>query len=115
MRVTDAALSIVSITAVLSRASASGDQGLVLSLESAAQSEDHLLFYDLFLHYNKHVRPTPKWGLYQTDVFFEISLFDILFLELKSQRLRTNTEMIMKWLDSGLKWNPANYSGVHSI
>ncbi|CAL4066394.1 unnamed protein product, partial [Meganyctiphanes norvegica] len=33
----------------------------------------------------------------------------------RSQRLKTNTEVIMKWHDDALEWNPANYTGVEAI
>ncbi|CAL4069517.1 unnamed protein product, partial [Meganyctiphanes norvegica] len=77
-------------------------------------SEEHRLFQELFRHYNKHVRPALT-HTEVTQVFFEISLFDILTLNTKDQQLITNTEMIMKWWDHYLSWDPADYNGTKYI
>ncbi|XP_042238657.1 acetylcholine receptor subunit alpha-type unc-63-like [Homarus americanus] len=77
-------------------------------------SDNHQLFNDLFLNYNKHVRPVT----HQTEttfVFFEIALFNVLALKTREQRLIINTEMIMKWRDHYLSWDPASYNNTELI
>ncbi|XP_066987468.1 neuronal acetylcholine receptor subunit alpha-10-like [Macrobrachium rosenbergii] len=62
-------------------------------------------------NYNKHFRPIKKHGEI-TRVFFELSLFDIVSLDTRNQILISNTEMIMKWTDNYMQWNPAEYNGT---
>ncbi|XP_068217896.1 uncharacterized protein [Palaemon carinicauda] len=86
-------------------------EGLVSSNDT---SPEHRLFIDLFSTYNKHIRPIKKHGEI-TQVFFELSLFDVLMLDTKNQYVRTNTEIIMKWMDSYLSWDPAEYEDTRVI
>ncbi|XP_066975356.1 uncharacterized protein [Macrobrachium rosenbergii] len=77
-------------------------------------SAEHKLFGVLFSNYNKHIRPIRKHGDV-TYVFFELSLFDVLMLDTKNQFIRTNTEIIMKWKDDYLSWEPADYEDTRVI
>ncbi|XP_063600614.1 neuronal acetylcholine receptor subunit alpha-9-II-like [Penaeus indicus] len=80
----------------------------------ANESDMHQLFTDLFSTYNKHVRPVLHHDEI-TKVFFEIALFNILSVHTREQKLVTNTEMIMKWEDHYLAWNPKDYNNTHMI
>ncbi|XP_064087428.1 uncharacterized protein LOC135202107 [Macrobrachium nipponense] len=77
-------------------------------------SAEHKLFDVLFSDYNKHIRPIRRHGDI-TYVFFELSLFDVLMLDTKNQYIRTNTEIIMKWKDAYLSWDPADYEDTRVI
>ncbi|KAK8398928.1 hypothetical protein O3P69_004199 [Scylla paramamosain] len=57
---------------------------------------EHDLFEDLFLTYNNNIRPDEVRKV--TRVFFELSL-----------------EIIMKWQDKFMKWDPADYGGIKTI
>ncbi|XP_037803553.1 acetylcholine receptor subunit alpha-1-A-like [Penaeus monodon] len=80
----------------------------------ANKSDMHQLFTDLFSTYNKHVRPVLHHDEI-TKVFFEIALYNILSVHTREQKLVTNTEMIMKWEDHYLTWNPKDYNDTHMI
>ncbi|XP_045606644.2 acetylcholine receptor subunit beta-type acr-3-like [Procambarus clarkii] len=77
-------------------------------------SAEHRLFEYLFSKYNKHVRPIEYSGEI-TNVFFELSIFNILAVDTKLQQMTTNTEMIMKWKDFHLRWDPGLFNGTTSI
>ncbi|XP_063883891.1 acetylcholine receptor subunit alpha-type acr-16-like [Scylla paramamosain] len=74
---------------------------------------EHDLFEDLFLTYNNNIRPDEVRKV--TRVFFELSLFNLLRVDTKSQSILTNSEIIMKWQDKFMKWDPADYGGIKTI
>ncbi|XP_042880202.1 neuronal acetylcholine receptor subunit alpha-10-like [Penaeus japonicus] len=82
--------------------------------ETNFTSGEHRLFFDLFTTYNKHVRPVDS-SHSSTNVFFELSLFNLLRLDTKRQEMVINSEMIMKWKDRFLEWDPDDYNGTTSI
>ncbi|XP_068208684.1 neuronal acetylcholine receptor subunit alpha-7-like [Palaemon carinicauda] len=82
-----------------------------MSGEAMGDAAEHRLFANLMKKYNKHIRPIKTHGEI-TEVFFELSLFDVLELDTKNQVLITNTEIIMKWMDNYMKWDPAEYNGT---
>ncbi|XP_068236062.1 acetylcholine receptor subunit beta-like 2 isoform X2 [Palaemon carinicauda] len=76
--------------------------------------DERTLFDDLFANYNKNIRPVTHHEEV-TTVFFEIALFTVLSLNTRDQKLMTNNEMIMKWDDNFLRWNPADYNDTRVI
>ncbi|XP_071532450.1 neuronal acetylcholine receptor subunit alpha-3-like [Panulirus ornatus] len=82
--------------------------------ENEPASPEHRLFNDLFSKYDKRIRPV----LNPTDVsyvFFELSLFNLLYVNTQKQKITTNSEVIMKWLDVYLKWDPKEYNDTYTI
>ncbi|KAK7079045.1 Neurotransmitter-gated ion-channel transmembrane region [Halocaridina rubra] len=96
-----------------------------LDMGDIAHSPEHDLFVALFSHYNRHIRPIAYHGEI-TSVFFELSLFNVLSFgsiplksilpqDNKNQQIRTNTEIIQKWQDHYLTWDPKDYNGTEVI
>ncbi|KAK4321334.1 hypothetical protein Pmani_007854 [Petrolisthes manimaculis] len=84
------------------------------SKEANRTKNEHDLFNVLFKTYNKHVRPISVAGAI-TKVFFELSLFNILIVDTKRQAITTNSEIIMKWQDDYLFWDPKEYGGINRV
>ncbi|XP_045132780.1 acetylcholine receptor subunit alpha-1-A-like [Portunus trituberculatus] len=75
--------------------------------------DEHDLIDDLFLTYNNNIRPDGVSEM--TRVFFELSLFNLLRVDTKRQSIMTNSEIIMKWQDKYMTWDPEEYGGVKTI
>ncbi|KAF2362177.1 Neurotransmitter-gated ion-channel ligand-binding domain [Trinorchestia longiramus] len=73
------------------------------------KSDQHKLFEDLFRHYVKDIRPVLSHGDI-IDITFEIALFNVLELNAKRGEMTTNVEVILRWIDPMLTWDPALYN-----
>ncbi|XP_076028460.1 neuronal acetylcholine receptor subunit alpha-9-like [Oratosquilla oratoria] len=82
--------------------------------DNMSSSGEHYLFNDLFRTYNRHIRPVTRSNEI-TYVFFEIALLNLIKLDTRNQVLMTNSEMIMKWYDHHLKWDPEEYENTTTI
>ncbi|XP_076038346.1 neuronal acetylcholine receptor subunit alpha-7-like [Oratosquilla oratoria] len=111
------------------------------------QSDEHRLFNDLFETYNKRIRPA-KSHVETTEVFFEVSLFNLIGLvslmkgftpcththtlqripkdykggacrqetwHIREEKMQVNTEVILRWVDYHLQWDPSNYNDTTVI
>ncbi|XP_071532632.1 acetylcholine receptor subunit alpha-type acr-16-like [Panulirus ornatus] len=73
------------------------------------KSDQHILYNDIFKHYNKKIRPIISHDDVIT-VHFQIALFNVLSLDSKKGVMVTNTEMVMTWVDPYLTWRPEDYN-----
>ncbi|KAK4320246.1 hypothetical protein Pmani_008857 [Petrolisthes manimaculis] len=72
------------------------------------------LFKDLLTNYKRDLRPVSN-HTHVIKVFFEMALINILSLNTRNQKLTTNTEVVMKWHDDLLTWDPNLYNGITEI
>ncbi|KAK3870931.1 hypothetical protein Pcinc_023902 [Petrolisthes cinctipes] len=72
------------------------------------------LFKDLLTNYKRDLRPVSN-HTHVIKVFFEMALINILSLNTRNQKLTTNTEVVMKWHDDLLTWDPDLYNGMTEI
>ncbi|KAK7079044.1 Neurotransmitter-gated ion-channel transmembrane region [Halocaridina rubra] len=91
-----------------------GELGDTLEFGDTSHSPEHDLFAQIFRKYNKHIPPISFHGEI-IRVFFELSLFNVLNFDVKNQQIRTNSEIIMKWQDHYLKWNPEEFNGTENM
>ncbi|XP_037088901.1 neuronal acetylcholine receptor subunit alpha-9-like [Pollicipes pollicipes] len=68
----------------------------------------------LFANYSTSIRPIASHTT-PTTVEFEVSIYNLIDLNEKNQVMTVNAEIIMKWNDSFLFWNPDNYAGIQDI
>lgn len=69
------------------------------------------LFEDLLSDYNKLVRPVDNTND-TVVVNFKLKLSQLLDVHEKNQIMTTNVWLQHSWIDSKLKWDPAEYGGV---
>ncbi|VDP07835.1 unnamed protein product [Soboliphyme baturini] len=69
---------------------------------------------DLLMSYDTLERPVPNSSL-PLRVLLEITLFQIVDVDERSQVIQTNVWLKLTWEDYNLKWDPEQYGGLSDI
>ncbi|GIY00039.1 hypothetical protein CDAR_387021 [Caerostris darwini] len=83
-------------------------------LEATPASELKRLRDDLLSHYDKIQRPVKDLKK-ETRVLVYFDARRLVELDEKSQTLTINGQLMMKWTDEHLQWDPASYSGISMV
>ncbi|GIY40404.1 acetylcholine receptor subunit alpha-type acr-16 [Caerostris extrusa] len=83
-------------------------------LEATPASELKRLRDDLLSHYDKIQRPVKDLKK-ETRVLVYFDARRLVELDEKSQTLTINGQLMMKWTDEHLQWDPASYSGISVV
>ena len=72
--------------------------------------------------YDRHVAPTSNraasgssYSASGTDVFMQVRFFKVMEVAAAEGSMRLKVWMRMRWVDTRLAWNPADYGGVSTI
>ncbi|KAA0193218.1 hypothetical protein HAZT_HAZT000836 [Hyalella azteca] len=80
------------------------------SAEKLFKSDQNILFQDLFRNYNREIHPVLSHDQV-IEINFEIALFNVLELG----EMTTNLEVILRWHDPFLTWDPALYNYTYVL
>ncbi|ELT87770.1 hypothetical protein CAPTEDRAFT_135521, partial [Capitella teleta] len=83
-------------------------------LNASANQEASTLIDDLLKNYDVDARPVSNWSE-PVNVYLELSLRQILFLDNVQQTMQTSLWISAYWTDINLRWKPEDYGGIGGL
>ncbi|WAQ93627.1 LGC4-like protein, partial [Mya arenaria] len=87
---------------------------VVVAMLVMADENEYRLVRDLFVAYDKRVRPATHWSK-PVNTTYGVALAQIIDVDEKNQIITTNCWLNQNWLDPKLRWEPQKYGNITVI